>query len=187
MQIRCASCGKNVTVAVTGVLPDRCPHCQGAPAPTVLGVFRIERLLAAGGMGEVYLGRHRELGTPVAIKLLPPPTDSDAQSVRARFAREARLTAAVEHPGVVRVYDCDVAGDRPYLVLEYVAGQTCRRLLEQGALPLERGVCIVAAAADVVAAAHACGVLHRDIKPDNVQQGDDGRVRVLDFGIARTL
>ncbi|MCA8975052.1 MAG: protein kinase [Planctomycetes bacterium] len=185
MQIRCAACGRVVTLVRTGVLPDRCPHCSSRPVPERLGRFVIERLIAAGGMGEVYLARHGELGTPVAIKLLPPPVAEDVAVLRERFAREARLQSVVEHPGVVRVLDCDVLGDRPYLVLEYVGGSSLRERLGDGPLPVVEAVRICADVADVLAAAHAQGVLHRDIKPENVLVGDDGKVRVLDFGIAR--
>ncbi len=136
-------------------------------------------------MGEVYLAHHAELGTKVAIKLMPPPQAEDVSALRERFAREARLQAAVDHPGVVRVLDCDVFGDRPYLVLEHVSGRSLRDLLADGPVPVAEAVRLCAETADVLVAAHACGVLHRDIKPENVLRADDGRVRVLDFGIAR--
>jgi hypothetical protein len=115
---------------------------------------------------------------------MPPAA---AASVRARFAREARLTARVQHPGVVKVLDDDVAGDRPYLVLEFVDGETLRERLRHGPLPVVDAARIAALTADVLAAAHAGGVLHRDVKPDNVMLARDGGVRVLDFGIARAM
>ncbi len=186
MQIRCASCGRAVTVAATGVLPERCPHCRGAPVPESLGKWRIERLLAAGGMGEVYLARHRELGSRVAIKLLPGFA-GETEGLRERFAREATLTAAIEHPGVVQVLDYEDDGGRAFLVLEYLDGRNLRSLLRDGPLPWPRAVQIAVAVADILAAAHARGVVHRDIKPENVLVAADGRVRVLDFGIARAL
>src|SRR5690606_18864329 len=108
-------------------------------------------------------------------------------SVRERFAREARLTAKVAHRGVVRVLSSDALGDRPYLVLELVTGVTLRHVLQPGAVSPGEAARIVAAAADVLAAAHQHGVLHRDIKPDNVMLEPDGSVRVLDFGIARAI
>jgi len=187
MQIRCTTCTKTIAIAPTGALPPACPHCAGAPVPARLGPFALERLVATGGMGEVYLARHAELGTEVAVKLLPAMPLEAAASVRERFAREARLTASVQHPGVVRVLDCDVAGDHPYLVLEFVAGQTLRQRLDAGPLPVVQAAQVAAAAADVLAAAHGKGVLHRDIKPDNVMLADNGDVRVLDFGIARAM
>lgn len=185
MQMRCANCGRNVTLVATGVVPEHCPHCHARPLPKRLGRYRIERLIAAGGMGEVYFARHADLGTPVAIKLLPPPVAEDVAVLRERFAREARLQASIDHPGVVQVLDCEVAGDRPFLVLEYVAGLSLRQRLRSGPLPVGEALRITAAVADVLAAAHRQGVLHRDVKPENVLQDDDGRVRVLDFGIAR--
>ncbi|HEX6813838.1 MAG TPA: serine/threonine-protein kinase [Planctomycetota bacterium] len=187
MQIRCTTCTKTIAIAEAGALPPACPHCHGAPVPEQLGPFALQRLVAAGGMGEVYLARHKELGTEVALKLLPAMPLQAAASVRERFAREARLTARVQHPGVVRVLDADVAGDRPWLVLEYVDGQTLRHRLAQGPLPVVEAARIAASTADVLAAAHEHGVLHRDIKPDNVMLSRDGTVRVLDFGIARAM
>ncbi|MFO1078590.1 MAG: serine/threonine-protein kinase [Planctomycetota bacterium] len=185
MQVRCAGCGRIVTLVATGVLPDACPHCAQRPVPERIGSYCLERLIAAGGMGEVYFARHEDLGTPVALKLLPPPVAEDVAALRERFAREARLQSSIDHPGVVRVFACDVHGDRPYLVLEFVHGRSLRELLREGPLPVREAARIAAAVADVLAAAHARGVLHRDIKPENVLRGDDGAVRVLDFGIAR--
>ncbi len=187
MQIRCTTCTRTIAIAPTGALPPACPHCAGASVPTHVGPFVPERLIATGGMGEVYLARHGELGTEVALKLLPAMPLDAAASVRERFAREARLTARVPHAGVVRVLDCDVEGDRPYLVLELVDGQTLRHRLDQGPLPVVEAARVAAATADVLAAAHAHGVLHRDIKPDNVMLTREGSVRVLDFGIARAM
>ncbi len=187
MQIRCAHCTKTIALAATGALPTSCPHCAQVPGPGPLGLYEPVRMIAAGGMGEVYLARHRELGTEVAIKVLPAmPLDTIA-AVRERFAREARLTAKVQHAGVVKVLGDDVAGDRPYLVLEFVAGQTLRERLRAGPVPVVEAARIAAATADVLAAAHAHGVLHRDIKPDNVMLEPNGDVRVLDFGIARAV
>jgi hypothetical protein len=188
MQIRCANCGRPVPVAGTGILPERCPHCAAAPVPAALGRWRIERLLAAGGMGEVYLARHHQLGTRVALKLLPRgPGLAEPALMRERFAREAVLTATIDHPGVVRVLDFEQDGELAFLVLELVQGRSLRSLLGEGALPIERALALAAAVAEVVAAAHDCGVVHRDLKPENVMVADDGRVRVLDFGIARAL
>ncbi|MFY9345629.1 MAG: serine/threonine-protein kinase, partial [Planctomycetota bacterium] len=187
MQIRCAHCTRTVALAATGELPPACPHCAQTPGPGALGPYDAVRLIAAGGMGEVYLARHRELGTEVAIKVLPAVQHDALPALRERFVREARLTATVTHPGVVKVHGNGVAGDRPFLVLEYVAGQTLRERLRAGPLPLVEAARVVAAVADVLAAAHQEGVLHRDIKPDNVMLEPSGSVRVLDFGIARAV
>ncbi len=185
MQIRCGGCGRTLTLADIGGMPPTCPHCDGRPVPERIGEFVLDRPIAAGGMAEVYLAHHQDLGTRVAIKIMPPPSGEDATAMRERFAREARLQAAIDHPGVVRVLDCDVLEDRPYLVLEYVPGQSLRALLAEGPLPVGEAVRLAVGIADVLAAAHAHGVLHRDIKPENVLRAEDGRVRVLDFGIAR--
>jgi hypothetical protein len=187
MQIRCTTCTRTIAIAPTGELPPQCPHCTGACLPAQLGPFVPVRLIATGGMGEVYLARHVELGTEVAIKLLPAMPLEAAAAVRERFAREARLTARVQHPGVVKVLASDVAGDRPYLVLELVCGETLRQRLARGPMTIPEAARAAAATADVLAAAHAEGVLHRDIKPDNVMLAQDGSVRVLDFGIARAI
>jgi serine/threonine-protein kinase len=187
MQIRCTNCGSHVPVADTGVLPPSCPHCQQRPVPDQLGRFRVVRLLAAGGMGEVYLGEHCELATRVALKLLPVPNGVDAAVVRERFRREAKLAAAIDHPGVVQVLDLAEDRGRMYLVLELVDGTSLRSRLRHGALPAAEAVRIAAAAAEVLGRAHAHGVVHRDVKPENVMLCRDGRVRVLDFGIARAL
>ncbi|MBL8747737.1 MAG: serine/threonine protein kinase [Planctomycetes bacterium] len=187
MQFRCSACTKTIALGATGVLPTACPHCNAPPGPGPLGQWEPVRLLAAGGMGEVYLARHRDLGTEVALKVLPAMPLDLLASVRERFAREARLTARVRHPGVVKIHGNDTAGDRPYLVLEFVAGSTLRERLRRGPLPIAEAARIAAATADVLAAAHAEGVLHRDVKPDNVMLEPDGSVRVLDFGIARAV
>jgi eukaryotic-like serine/threonine-protein kinase len=187
MQIRCTHCTKTIALTTSGELTAVCPHCARAPGPGPLGPYDPVRLIAAGGMGEVYLARHRELGTEVALKILPAMPLDTAAAVRERFAREARLTARVRHPGVVKVHGTDVEGDRPYLVLEFVAGQTLRQRLQNGQLPVVEAARLAAATADVLAAAHREGVLHRDIKPDNVMVEPSGDVRVLDFGIARGL
>ncbi|MCK5943813.1 MAG: serine/threonine protein kinase [Planctomycetes bacterium] len=187
MQIRCTTCTKTIAIAAGGALPRACPHCREPAVPDRLGPYLPERLVATGGMGEVYLARHDELGTEVAIKVLPAMPLDVVADVRRRFAREARLTAKVDHPGVVRVLQSEVQGDRPFLVLEFVDGVTLRQRLEAGPLPVVDAARIAAECADVLAAAHDQGVLHRDIKPDNVMLDADGRVRVLDFGIARAV
>ena len=187
MQIRCCHCTKTLALGTDGALPDACPHCAARPGPGALGPYQPLRLLASGGMGEVYLARHRDLGTEVALKLLPALPPEQLPLVRERFAREARLNARVRHPGVVQVLHSDVTGDRPYLVLELVRGQTLRQRLQQGPLPVDEAIRITAATAEVLAAAHTEGVFHRDVKPDNVMLEPDGAVRVLDFGIARAV
>ncbi|MBL8751820.1 MAG: serine/threonine protein kinase [Planctomycetes bacterium] len=187
MQIRCACCTKTLALADDGVVPAQCPHCARPPGPGPLGAYEPLRLLACGGMGEVWLARHRDLGTEVAVKLLPAVPLDQIDGLRARFAREARLTARIPHPGAVKVHGFGEAGDRPFLVLEYIAGQTLRQRLQRGPLPIGEAARIAAATADVLAAAHRCGVLHRDVKPDNVMLQPNGEVRVLDFGIARAL
>ncbi len=155
MQIRCTHCTKTIALAANGALLTSCPHCSQPPGPGRLGPYEPLRLLATGGMGEVYLARHQDLGTEVVIKVLPAIALAAAAVTRERFAREARLTAKVQHPGIVKVHAFDVEGDRPYLVLEFVAGQTLRQRLAAGALTMVEAARCVAQTADV----HALGVL----------------------------
>jgi len=187
MQIRCAQCSGTVAVADTGVLPATCPHCRSRPVPERLGRFKVQKLLAAGGMGEVYLGEHEQLGTRVALKVLPLAAGTDGAALRERFRREARLTAAIDDPGVVQVLDVGEEQGRPFFVLELVAGRSLRARLRDGPVSLPEALRIAAEVARVLGAAHARGVVHRDVKPENVMLCPDGRVRVLDFGIARAV
>ncbi len=148
--------------------------------PEELGEYRIERLLGRGAMGEVYLAHDRLLDRSVAIKLLPAATLDDAS--RERFLREARALARLRHPNVVVIYRVGTARGRPYLVYEYCAGQTLRAL--DAPLAPARVVELGVGLARGLAAAHRAGVLHRDVKPDNVMLGDDGTVKLIDFGLA---
>ncbi len=153
---------------------------------TLCGKYTLDALIGVGGMAAVYKGVHRN-GHRVAIKMLHPAI-SASEALRARFLREGYVANAVDHPGAVRVLDDDTAEDGSvFLVMELLEGQTLRELWERAGyrLPVEQAAAFVHQLLDVLAAAHAKGIVHRDIKPDNLFVTADGRLRVLDFGIAR--
>ena len=152
---------------------------------THAGEYIVDKLVGAGAMGEVYAGRHPVLGKKVAIKVLHGELGTSAEAVE-RFLREARAVNAVEHAGVVDVFAHGRLEDgRLYLVMSFVAGVTLRAKVTTGALPLADAIALLAPIADALDAAHAAGVIHRDLKPDNIMVSDSGRVFVLDFGIAK--
>ncbi len=146
------------------------------------GRYRLERPLGHGGMATVYLARDEELHRPVAIKLLAEHLAGDA-NFRKRFLREARLAARLSHPNVVTVYDAGEAEDgRPYIVMELVPGTTFGEL---GQVVSDKAVELAIEACRGLAHAHAAGLVHRDVKPQNLLLREDGTVKVADFGIAR--
>ena len=147
-----------------------------------VGTYRIEKLLGAGGMGEVYLAFDTRLGRRVALKILPPEFVSDAER-GARCEREARAVSALNHPNLVTIHDVGSAGGLHFIAMEFVEGKTLREL--SGQMKLKEILSVVAQAAEALAAAHRAGVIHRDIKPDNIMLRADGYVKVLDFGLAK--
>ena len=160
---------------------------------TVLGGrYRLDSLIAAGGMGEVWRAYDETLGRPVAVKLMHSQLSHDPGFL-ARFRAEARHTAALSHPGIATVYDYGEAtspdqATRAYLVMQLVEGHSLHELLEQsGRLPAERTLDIVAQVAAALHVAHTAGVVHRDVKPANLLVRPDGSVVVTDFGIARSV
>lgn len=157
-------------------------------AATVLGGrYRLERRVAQGGMAEVWLGTDLSLNRQVAVKLLKPHLASDPV-IAERFRREAIAVASVSHTNIVQVFDAVADGDRQAVVMQYVDGKTLRRLLdEQKQLSPELTVHIGMALAGALDAAHAAGLVHRDVKPGNVMVTPDGKVLLTDFGIAKAL
>jgi eukaryotic-like serine/threonine-protein kinase len=146
------------------------------------GRYRLEHPLGHGGMATVYLARDEELDRPVAIKVLAQNLAGDS-AFRERFLREARLAARLSHPNVVSVYDAGEAEDgRPFIVMEYVSGTT---LAEVGPLDPGEAVGLVVQACRGLGPAHEAGLVHRDVKPQNLLLRDDGVLKVADFGIAR--
>jgi len=163
-----------------------------APAPPSmrvgerLGPYRIDSPLAAGGMGEVYRARDTVLNRDVAIKALPVLTQSDPER-RARFGREARLLAALNHPNIAAIHALEQWSGTPALVLELVEGDTLADRVRRGALPLRDALTLARQMTDALAAAHDKGIIHRDLKPSNISVTPEGIVKLLDFGLAKAL
>jgi eukaryotic-like serine/threonine-protein kinase len=149
------------------------------------GRYQLGSLLGVGGMARVYLATDRVLERQVAVKVLSPSDAQDPLFVE-RFRREARAAARLSHPNIVAVFDSGSDADQPYLVMEYVPGQSLAQLLaRQGRLAPRRAVELAIQVSAALAAAHAQGLVHRDIKPANVLVGPDGQVKVADFGIVK--
>ncbi len=159
------------------------PHLN---AGTGVGPYEIREFLGAGGMGEVYRAVDARLQRDVAIKILPPSVALDRDRV-ARFEREARATAALNHPHIVSIYDVGTAGELAYVVEELLSGQTLRGSLSNGPLPVRKSIDFARQIAEALAAAHDRRIVHRDLKPENVFVTDGGHVKVLDFGLAKLL
>ena len=162
-------------------LSEEMPRVQSGSA---LGPYRIHTLIGSGGMGQVYRAHDERIGRDVAVKLLPAGCTADADRLR-RFEQEARVSGALNHPNVLSLYDVGRFDDRPYLVMELLDGETLRDRVGRGATPPLKACDIAAAIARGLAAAHAKGIVHRDLKPENVMLTRDGRVKILDFGIAK--
>jgi sugar lactone lactonase YvrE len=151
---------------------------------TKLGPYEIAGAIGAGGMGEVYRARDARLGRDVAIKVLPASFASDPERLR-RFEQEARAVAALNHPNILAIHDIGTNDSAPFLVTELLEGETLRERLAEGALPVRKAIDIAVQAAHGVAAAHEKGIVHRDLKPANIFLTTDGRVKILDFGLAK--
>ena len=149
-----------------------------------LGPYEVLSVLGAGGMGEVYRARDARLGRDVAIKVLPLAFAADPERL-ARFEQEARAAAALNHPNILAVHDLGQHAGAPFIVTELLDGTSLRETLEHGALPSRKVIDYGVAIAQGLAAAHDKGIVHRDLKPDNVFITADGRVKILDFGIAK--
>ena len=151
-----------------------------------LGHYRVGRLIGAGGMGEVYDAEDLQLGRRVALKVLPAEVASDRERL-ARFTREARALAALNHPGIVTIYSVDQCDGEHFLTMELVEGRTLAECIPAAGMATERFLDLAIPLADALAAAHERGVVHRDLKPTNVMVTGEGRVKVLDFGLAKLL
>jgi serine/threonine protein kinase/Tol biopolymer transport system component len=153
---------------------------------TKLGPYEIISPVGAGGMGEVYRARDTRLGRDVAIKVLPEVVAHDADRLR-RLEQEARAIAALNHPNILGIHDIGTHDGAPFLVSEFLEGQTLREKLVSGPLPVRRAIEYALGIAQGLAAAHERGIVHRDLKPENVFVTRDGRIKVLDFGLAKLV
>src|SRR5678815_905248 len=149
-----------------------------------LGPYEILSPLGAGGMGEVYRARDAKLGRDVAVKVLPERLTADADAL-SRFEREARAVAALSHPNILSIFDVGREEGLAFAVMELLDGETLRQRLSEGALPTRKALEYGAQIARGLAAAHEKGIVHRDLKPENVFLVADGRVKILDFGLAK--
>ena len=148
-----------------------------------LGPYEIQAAIGAGGMGEVYKARDTRLDRTVAIKVLPVEISGDPDR-RARFEREARTIASLNHPHICTLHDVGEHGESTYLVMEHLAGETLAERLQKGRLPPDQALTVATEIADALAAAHRQGIIHRDLKPGNVMLTKAG-AKLLDFGLAK--
>ena len=154
------------------------------PSGSRLGPYEVLSRLGAGGMGEVWRARDERLQRDVAIKVLPRELSSDAGRLK-RFEKEARSASALNHPNIVTIYDIGSHDSVSYIAMELVEGKTLRELLFSGPIPVKRVLLIATQIAEGLARAHEAGIVHRDLKPENVMVTKDGRVKILDFGLAK--
>ena len=151
-----------------------------------VGAYKILRLLGRGGMGEVYLAQDLRLGRQVALKLLPLHFTKDADRLR-RFQQEARNVAALNYPNIVTIHEIGQDAATHYIVTEYIEGKTLRQRMMEGRMRLKEALDVAIQAASALAAAHSVGIIHRDVKPENIMIRPDGIVKVLDFGLAKLM
>src|SRR5881296_664226 len=151
-----------------------------------LGHYKILEKLGVGGQGTVYKATDTKLGRSVVIKVLPPELTAKEANLK-RFAREARLASALDHPNICTIFDLDEAEGLHFISMQYVEGKNVRQLVNGRPLELESALRIGIQVADALSAAHARGIIHRDIKSGNVMVTDLGQVKILDFGLAKLL
>jgi len=155
-------------------------------AGTCIGRYEISSMLGAGGMGEVYLARDPKINRNVAIKVLPAAFSADSERLR-RFEQEAQAAGALNHPNILSIYDVDTHDGSPYVVSELLEGETLREQLHGAALPVRKALDYALQIASGLAAAHERGIVHRDLKPENLFITKGGRVKILDFGLAKLI
>src|ERR1700722_384727 len=154
---------------------------------TKLGPYEIASAIGAGGMGEVYQAHDTKLGRDVAIKVLPEAFAHDPERL-SRFQREAKMLASLNHPNIATIYGLEQTNGTSYLVMELVSGETlAERVKRDGTVPIEEALGIAKQIAEALEAAHEKGIIHRDLKPANVKVTPEGKVKVLDFGLAKAF
>ena len=151
-----------------------------------IDAYEILSLLGTGGMGEVYRARDSALKRDVAIKVLPAFVSRDPDRLR-RFTQEAQAAAALNHPNILAVHGLGAFEGSPYLVSELLEGETLREQLRHGAIPIRKATAYAVQIAHALAAAHEKGIVHRDLKPENLFATKDGRIKILDFGLAKLM
>jgi len=156
------------------------------PAGSRLGQYEVVAALGEGGMGEVYRAQDVRLGRAVAIKVLPDSFAADAERI-ARLEREAKVLAALNHPHIAALYGIEQSDGRHFLVMELVEGETLADRIARGPIPVADAVRLAVQIAEALEAAHEKGIVHRDLKPGNISVTADDRVKVLDFGLAKTF
>ena len=182
---RLAASERSFTIRERSVSRPPCENTAVADAfPTVLNHYRILSLIGAGGMGEVYLASDDKLGRRVAIKILPDSVSRDSDA-KLRMLREARAIAALDHPNVCTIYEVGEHDGRPYIVMQFVEGETLFDRLQQSRMSLTECLDVATQVAAALDEAHSHGVIHRDIKPMNIMLTPRGQVKVLDFGLAK--
>ncbi|MEN8008044.1 MAG: serine/threonine-protein kinase, partial [Candidatus Krumholzibacteriota bacterium] len=155
-------------------------------AGTMLAHYRVEEKIGKGGMGEVFRAHDTKLGRDVALKILPPEFSRDSDRM-ARFEREAKVLASLHHPNIASIFGFESTGECTFLVMELVAGDDLAAVLANGPLPVDEAVEVARQIAEGLEEAHEKGIVHRDLKPANVKRTPDGKVKVLDFGLARAF
>lgn len=170
-------------VAAQMLAQDANLNSQASLVGQEIGTYKIESLLGAGGMGEVYLARETKLNRRVALKILPSQFVADAERAN-RFEREAQALSALNHPNLTTIFEVGELNGLHFIAMEFVEGQTLRAMMSSS-LRLRDVLSIVAQVAEALSAAHQSGIIHRDIKPDNIMVRADGYVKVLDFGLAK--
>src|SRR5215469_15605529 len=153
---------------------------------TKLAHYEITSHIGSGGMGDVYQAADTKLGRSVAIKFLPDAFSHDTERV-ARFQREARVLASLNHPNIATIHGVEEINGRHFLVMELVPGDTLADRIKRGAIPIEEALPIAKQIAEALEEAHEKGIIHRDLKPANIKITPDGKVKVLDFGLAKAM
>src|SRR3990172_4118159 len=151
-----------------------------------LSHYEILAKIGEGGMGVVYRARDTRLGREVAVKVISSSFSGDRDRVK-RFEQEARAAGALNHPNIVSIYDVGTHDDSPFVVMELAEGETLRAKVGRGPLPVRKAVDYAVQVAEGLAAAHGKGIVHRDLKPENLFVTESGRVKILDFGLAKLM